>query len=162
MANLVQWDPFREMMTLRSAIDRLFDQTFFTPGESWQATTWQLPLDVAESENEFVVKASVPGIDPDDLEITYTNKTLTIKGELKEEKEVDEQRYHLRERRWGSFIRSLTLPVPIRAEEIKAGYEAGVLTLSLPKAEEAKPKRIAVQSGGKMLEGELTDIKTKN
>ena len=162
MANLVQWDPFREMMTLRSAIDRLFDQTFFTPGESWQATTWQLPLDVAETENEFIVKASVPGINPDDLEITYTNKTLTIKGELKEEKELDEQRYHLRERRWGSFTRSLALPNPVRPDEIKAHYEAGVLTLSLPKAEEARPKRIAVQSSGKLLEGELTDIKTKN
>jgi HSP20 family protein len=162
MANLVQWDPFREMMTLRSAIDRLFDQTFFSPGESWQATTWQLPLDVAETENEFVVKASVPGIDPGDLEITYTNKTLTIKGELKEEKEVDEQHYHLRERRWGSFARSIVLPTPVRADEIKAHYETGILTLSLPKAEEAKPKRIAVQATGKMLEGELTDIKTKN
>jgi len=154
MANLVQWDPFREMMTLRSAIDRLFDQTFFTPGESWQATTWQLPLDVAETENEFIVKASVPGINPDDLEITYTNKTLTIKGELKEEKELDEQRYHLRERRFGSFARSISLGSRITADKIQANYENGVLTLHLPKAEEVKPKRIPIKAS-KMIEAKV-------
>jgi HSP20 family protein len=162
MTNLVQWDPFREMMTLRSAIDRLFDQTALPPAEGWQSSVMQLPLDVSEAENEYVIKASVPGINPDDLEITYTNKTLTIKGEVKEEKEVDEQRYHLRERRWGSFSRSIVLPTSVKADEIGARYESGVLTLSLPKAEEAKPKRIAIQSGGQMLEGELTNIESKN
>jgi HSP20 family protein len=162
MTNLVQWDPFREMMTLRSAIDRLFDQTLITPGEAVQPATWQLPLDVSDTDNEFVVKASLPGIDPEDVEVTYTNKTLTIKGEQIQEQDKEGQRYHLRERRWGSFARSITLPTPVRTDDIKAYFEAGVLTLSLPKAEEARPRRIAIQAGDKMLEGRLADIQSKN
>lgn len=162
MTNLVQWDPFREMMTLRSAIDRLFDNTYFTPTAAWQPGSLQLPLDVAEEEDGFIVKASLPAVNPDDIEITFTNNVLTIKGEVKEEKDINEERYHLRERRWGSFSRSISLPTSVESDKIVARYEAGVLTLELPKAEEAKPKRIAVQSGGKMLEGKLSDIKTKN
>jgi HSP20 family protein len=104
----------------------------------------------------------LPGIDPEDVEVTYTNKTLTIKGEQIQEQDKEGQRYHLRERRWGSFARSITLPTPVRTDDIKAYFEAGVLTLSLPKAEEARPRRIAIQAGDKMLEGRLADIQSKN
>ncbi|HEY3344232.1 MAG TPA: Hsp20/alpha crystallin family protein, partial [Anaerolineaceae bacterium] len=94
-----------------------------------------------------VVKASLPGINPDDLDITYTNNTLTIRGETREEKEESEKRYHIRERRFGTFTRSVYLPTQIDASKIQAEYDAGILTLSLPKTEEVKPKRIPVRAG---------------
>lgn len=161
MANLIRWDPFREMMTLRSTIDRLFDDSFFGPRSDWQSITWDLALDVIEENDEFVVKASLPGINPDDLEVTYNNNVLTIKGEIKEDKDVEEKHYHLRERRFGSFTRSISLPSTVKPDSITANYDAGVLTLHLPKAEEAKPKRIAVQASPKMLNGKATDVKHK-
>lgn len=140
---LTRFDPFREMLTLRRAMDRMFDRALDTD-TAWQPVTWDLALDVAENKDEFLVKASIPGINPDDLEITYTDNVLTIKGETKEEKEIKEDQYHLRERRFGSFARSLTLPTRVKGDAIEARYEAGVLTLRLPKVEEAKPKKISI------------------
>lgn len=165
MSNLTRWDPFREMMSFRSAIDRLFDDAFFSRQANWEGQlTWSPALDVAETGDEYLVKASLPGIEPDDLEITYNNNVLTIKGEMQAEREVEEQHYHLRERRTGSFSRSISLPSTVDADHIQASYNAGVLTLHLPKVEEAKPKRIQVRSGEspKMIEGHSRDIKSKN
>lgn len=165
MSNLSRWDPFREMMSFRNAMDRLFDETFFNRQEGWEGQlSWSPALDVAETGDEYLVKASLPGIEPDALEITYNNNVLTIKGETQSEREVDEQRFHLRERRSGSFSRSLSLPSTVDADHIQATYEAGVLTLHLPKLEEARPKRIQVHSGErpKMIEGQSRDIKNKN
>jgi HSP20 family protein len=160
---LTRWDPFREMMTLRSAIDRLFDNTFAGPGPTDSSFTWDLALDVSETNNEFVVKASLPGMNPDDLDITYNAGVLTVRGETKAEKEEEGVRYHLRERRYGTFARSISLPTPVKADAIKAHYADGVLTLTMPKAEEAKPKRIAVQSDNpQMIEGKVANIKSKN
>lgn len=150
---LTRWDPFQEMITLRNAVDRLLDNTI-SPLASQQPTTWGLALDVIEKDDEFVVKASVPGIKPDDLEITFTDNTLTIKGQTQEDQEVKEANYHLRERRFGSFSRSITLNSHINADKIQANYDNGVLTLTLPKAEEVKPKRIAIKSA-KMIEGKV-------
>ena len=151
------------MWSVRNMMDRWLEPSWL-PTASWQPAGWDLALDVAETEDNFVVKASLPGINPDDLEITYNNNLLTIKGEIKEEKDVDEQRYHLRERRYGSFRRSLSLPTSVKPDAIEASYEAGVLTLHLPKAEEAKPKRIPVHSGQapQMIEGKVKDIAHKN
>lgn len=146
MSELTRWDPFRDMLTLRNAMDRLFDSAFVGPNIAWQSEALNMAVDVIENADNFVVKASVPGINPDDLEITLNNNVLTIKGEVKEEKDVEEARYHLRERRYGSFTRSFTIPSNVKAEEIQANYNQGVLSLTLPKAEEAKPKRIAVKS----------------
>ena len=165
MSNLTRWDPFREMMSFRSAIDRLFDETFFNRQADFESQlSWSPALDVAETGDEYLVKASLPGIEPDDLEITYNNNVLTIKGETQSEREVEEQHYHLRERRSGSFSRSLSLPSTVDADHIQASYTAGVLTLHLPKLEEAKPKRIQVRSGEspRMIEGKSRDIKNKN
>ncbi|MCX8062606.1 MAG: Hsp20/alpha crystallin family protein [Anaerolineales bacterium] len=162
MFQIMRRDPFRELMSIRSMMDRLFDSAF----AGWDLETtfdWELPLDVVENDDEYVVKASLPGINPDDLEITYSGNTLTIKGEIKSEEESKKGRYHLRERRYGSFCRSITLPSTVKADGIEASYEAGVLKLHLPKAEEAKPKRIAVKSEAtKMIEGKVSDIKSKN
>ena len=165
MSNLTRWDPFREMMSLRNAMDCMFDNAIFGSQAGWfRPMTWDLAMDVLEKEDEYLVKASLPGISSDDLEITYNADMLTIKGEVKEEKDVKEHRYHLRERRYGSFSRSVALPSTIKADAIEAIYESGVLTLHLPKAEEAKPKRIQVHVGEstKLIEGKATDIKTKN
>ena len=164
MDNLIRRDPFRELMSLRSVMDRMFDNAFFGEPSEWRSLTGDLALDVAENEEEFLVKASLPGINPDDLDITFSGKTLTIKGEYKAEEEKEDVHYHLRERRYGSFSRSLSLPTPIDADEIEAKYEAGVLTLHLPKTEEAKPKRIAVgvSEQPQMIEGKVSDIKGKN
>ena len=157
MSNLIRWDPFREMTNWRNAMDRMFDRAIAAPDALLETTDWNLALDVAETYNEFLVKASLPGINADDLDITYNNNVLTIKGETKEEKDVDEKHYHLRERRYGSFSRSISLPAPVKPESIEATFEAGVLTLHLPKSEEAKPKRIQVKNGGipKMIEGKV-------
>ena len=164
MANLTRWDPFREMMTWRNAMDRMFEDTFGGI-EPFQGNNLGIPLDIVENEDNYVVKASLPGINPDDLEITYNNNVLTLQGEVKDEREVDQQRYHLRERRYGAFSRSISLPATIKADEIDAHYDAGVLTLTLPKAEEARPKRISVKSAGgqqKMIEGSSKDAGGKN
>ena len=165
MSNLTRWNPMHEMMTLRNAMDRLFESAFVSPQADWQSTiAWDLALDVSETDAEFLVKASLPGIKVDDLEITYNNNVLTIKGQTEEDKTVEEQRYHLRERRYGSFTRSISLPSSVKADAIEAQYDAGVLTLHLPKAEEARPRRIQVKPTGsqKVIEGRVADIKSKN
>jgi HSP20 family protein len=150
---LSRWDPFREMVSMRRAMDRLIENSF---GEDMpQTSEWGLPLDVVENEDNYVVKASVPGIKPDDLEITYNKGMLVIRGEIKDESETTEGEYHLRERRFGAFSRTISLPTTVKADEIQADYKDGILSLHLPKAEEVKPKRIPIGSGEqqKVIEG---------
>lgn len=161
---LTRWDPFREIMSIRNTMDRLFDSVLSGSTSIWQPTVWDLALDVAENDDEYVVKASIPGINPDDLEITFSNNTLTIKGEVKEDKELEQAHYHLRERRYGSFARSVTLPAGIEADKIEATYEAGVLKLRLPKAEEVRPKKIAIKTGEKpkVIEARASEVVSKN
>ena len=164
MSYLIRRDPFREVMSLRGSMDRLFDDVFFGSPLEMAGFTTELPLDVAETDGEFVVKASLPGFNPDDIDISLDNRTLTIKGEYKAEEEKDEPHYHLHERRYGSFARSITLPTEVEFDAIEAKYEAGVLTLKLPKTEEVKPKRITIQSSEKpqMIEGKAKEIASKN
>jgi HSP20 family protein len=152
---LTRWDPLQEMLNLRRTVDRLFDNV--TPEHDWsQPAMWGLAVDMVENKDEFIVKASVSGIKPDDLDISYSDDTLTIKGEIKEEKDNKEDQYHLRERRYGSFIRSIELPAKVKGDAIEASYQEGVITLRLPKAEEVKPKRIAIKvNDQKMIEGKL-------
>jgi HSP20 family protein len=134
------------MFAIRNTVERLLDSAM-TGTSTLQPATLGLALDVAESENEYVVKASLPGVKLNDLEITYSNNTLTIKGEVREEQELEDALYHLRERSYGSFARSITLPAGVEADKIEANFEVGVLTLRLPKAEEIKPKKIAIKAG---------------
>jgi HSP20 family protein len=160
MNYIIRRDPFREMVTLRSAMDRLFDSASLGEDGDWPTFADSLPLDVSETEDEYVVKASIPGIKPDDLEITYSSKTLTIKGEFKAEEEREDVHFHLRERRYGAFARSLTLPAAVKPDAIEAKYESGVLTLKLPKSEEVKPKKIAVKvaEAPSMIEGKVKEV----
>ncbi len=148
---LTRWDPFQEMLNLRRNVDRLFDNA---TDHEWQPMQWGLAVDVVENKDDFIVRASVPGINPEDLDVSYADDTLTIKGEVKSDNEIKENQYHLRERRYGSFARSIVLPTKIRGDAIEASYQNGVLTLRLPKADEVKPKRIAIKVGDqKMIEG---------
>jgi len=150
MTTLTRWEPFREMANLSRMMDRFFDEPFGEMPVLWRrGDGYNLALDVAEQEDKYIVKASVPGIKPEDVEITLTDNVLTIKGETKDEQETKEENYHLRERRFGSFVRSIALPNSVDADKIEAVNEHGVLTLTLPKAEAVKPKRIEVK---KMIE----------
>lgn len=142
---IVRWDPFQDMVSLRDAMDRLFQESFIRPTSRMLAREGVFPMDVYETDNEFVVKASLPGIKPEDVEITMTGDTLTIKGETKADEEVKQENYYLQERKYGSFVRSVTIPVLVQADKADAKFEHGILTLTLPKAEEVKPRTIRVK-----------------
>lgn len=142
---IVRWDPFHEIVSLRDAMDRLFQESFIRPSSRMLGREGAFPLDVYETDNEFVVKASLPGMKPEDVEITMTGDLLTIKGETKVEEEVKQDNYYLQERKYGSFVRSVTIPVPVKADKADARFENGILTLTLPKAEEVKPRTIRVK-----------------
>jgi len=150
MANLMRLDPAREMMSLREAMDRLFEESFLRPGFFGAAESGaaMLPMDMYETENEVVVKAAVPGVKPEDIEVTVTGDLLAIKGEFRSESEEKDgkRNWHRQERRYGSFSRQVTLPAGVNTEACEANFEDGVLTLKLPKAEEAKVKRVQIQS----------------
>jgi len=138
------------MAALRKTLDRFFTEPF-EPAIPWpwRSDEFTMMVDVAEEDGAYIVKAEMPGVKPEDVEVTLNNNVLTIKGEAKEESETKEVDYHLRERRYGSFMRSLTMPANIKAEAIEAKNEHGVLTVRLPKAEEVKPKKITVKTNGK-------------
>ena len=149
--NIVRWDPFSDVVSLRDAMDRLFEESFIQPRlfAPLREGLGGLAVDVVENDNELVVKASVPGIKPEDIDITVVGDTLTIKGEMRSEKKDEKNgekkdNYLVRERRWGAFQRTLTLPVEVQSDKARAEFEHGVLTLTLPKAEEIKPKQIKV------------------
>ena len=148
MTALTRWDPFREMQSMRQMMDRFFDEPFFEAPRlcAQRFEGFPLALDVIEDDEAYVVKASIPGVEPDQIEVTLTDNVLTIKGETQAEKDVEEKNYHLRERRYGSFMRSVTLPMTVDADKVEATHEHGVLNLRLPKAEAVKPKRIAVKT----------------
>lgn len=151
MANIVRWEPFRELISLREAMDRLFEESFVHPRTGWLAPfgAETLAVDMYQTNDAVVVKAAIPGVKPEDIDINVTGDVLTIKGETKTEEEVKEENYFRRERRYGAFSRSLSIPVPVVAEKATAEFENGVLTLTLPKAEEVKPKAIKVKAKSK-------------
>src|SRR3954471_13183842 len=140
-----RFEPLREAVSLRDAVNSLLQDSFVRPlnllGDGMGAMP---PLDIAENENEFIVKASLPGVRPEDVHITAQGDNLTIRGEFKAEEEKKDEQYHLRERRFGQFQRTVSLSTPISADKAQAQFENGVLTLRLPKAEEAKPKQIKI------------------
>ena len=147
--NIVRWEPMREMLSLREAMDKLFEESFVQP--SWTALArrpranqeeWRLPLDAYSTPEEIVIMAAVPGVNPENVEITFEGDVLTIKGEFPGALENVE--YILRERRHGRFSRSLTFNVPVNADAIEATFEHGMLTIVAPKAETVKPKTIKV------------------
>jgi HSP20 family protein len=140
-----RWDPFREAISLRDAMNSLLEESFVRPGGMpAQAGSSPMPLDVGETEHEFVVKAALPGLKPEDVQIIVHGDTLTIRGESKAEEEKKGEHWHLRERRFGSFQRSVALTMPVNSDAAQAHFEHGVLTLTLPKSEAAKPRHIKI------------------
>ena len=152
MANVVRWNPMREAAELMNEFDRVLEYPLLRQRWGMPLRTneivgsWNLALDVAEKGDVFTVKASLPGISPDDLNVTLEDNVLTIQGEVKEDETIEESNYHIRERRTGSFSRSVRFPVPVESDKVEAEFENGVLTLSIHKAEAVKPKRIAVKA----------------
>ncbi len=147
MRTLTRWEPFRGAASLQDQVNRLFGDVFERAGEESSLTAWAPSVDIYETEHELVVKADLPEVDPKDLDIRVENNILTIRGERKFEKKVNEENYLRVERSYGSFARSFTLANTVNSEAIKADYQNGVLTLSIPKKEEAKPKQIKVNVG---------------
>jgi len=144
MRTVARWEPSRRVSTLQEQINRLFHETFERTGEQSSLSAWAPAVDIYENEHELVVKADLPDVDPKDLDIRVENHLLMIRGERKFEKKVNEENYLRVERSYGSFARSFTLANTVNPDAIKADYQHGVLTLSIPKREEAKPKQIKV------------------
>jgi HSP20 family protein len=143
---IVRWEPFRDLVTTQKEFDRLFREAFSPmSGETELSTrSWAPPVDIYETEDAIVLKAELPGVDAKDVEVRVEDNTLYLKGERKFEKEVKEQNYHRVERSYGSFARSFSLPNSISADKVKAEFKDGLLTLTMPKREEAKPKTIKI------------------
>jgi len=151
MSTLVLWEPFRDMLSLRDRMDRLFDE--FT-GRGWpeeeSLTTgvWNPPVDVYENKDSIVIKVDIPEVKKEDVEISVQGNTLTLRGERKHEREVQEKDYYRMERSYGTFSRSFILPGTVEPDKIEATFAGGVLTITLPKKEESKPKQITVKVEG--------------
>ena len=144
MRTITRSEPFRGVNTLQDQFNRLFNDVFDRKGEESSLTAWAPAVDIYETELELVVKADLPEVDRKDLDIRVENNILTIRGERKFEKKVNEDNYLRVERAYGSFARSFTLANTVNSDAIKADYQDGVLTLTIPKREEAKPKQIKV------------------
>jgi HSP20 family protein len=144
-----RWDPFRDMMTLRDAMDRLVQQSFVRPGQLLGSVRPEaVPLDVVDRGGEFEVRAALPGVKPEDVDVTVQGDRLTIRGESKAAEERTGDNWIIREQRQGTWERSITLPGLVSADKAEARLENGMLTLRLPKAQEALPRRIAVGAMG--------------
>ena len=147
MTNLTRWDPFSDMLTLREAMNQLFEESYVSPRRGRSNQGFVPALDLSETEEAYLVEATVPGFKPEDLDITVENNVLSIKGNLQQETEDRKRNYHRIERRYGSFQRTISLPSSIKADSIQASLTNGVLRLEIPKAEEVKPRRIGVNAG---------------
>ncbi len=151
--SLIRWDPFSELSSLRRAMDRVFED--FMPGRTFRGEGVEMgfPVDMYETDDSIVVKASLPGISPEEVDISVTPEGLTIKGEHKEEQKTEHENFYRREIRFGSFARTIPLPSRVEYERAEADFENGLLTVKLPKAEELRPKSIKVKTRGKELAG---------
>ena len=145
---IVRWEAFRDLLGLRERMNRLFEESARGLGrgqeEDWVMGAWAPAVDIYEKGTDVVLKAELPGLDPKDVDIRIENNVLTLKGERKIEDEIKQENYHRVERSYGSFTRSFTLPSTVDTTNVKADYKDGVLRITLPKREEAKPKQIQV------------------
>ena len=145
MSNSTRWEPVREMMTLREAMDRLFDDAFTRP-HSMSGGSVVPAIDLYQDDDEVVVKAALPGLKAEDVQISITADVLTLRGEFKQDTGQKETIYHIREQRYGLFERAVMLPTDVQSDKAKADFENGVLTVTLPKAETVKPKTISIKA----------------
>ncbi len=148
--SITRWDPWGDMVSLRDAMDNLVAESFVRPRSEGTGGGASLALDIREQGDDYLITAPVPGVQPDDVEITVLGDTLRIRGERRESREEQREgnRWLLREQRYGMFERSVRLPSTIRADDAKAEFKDGILTVTLPKSEEAKERRIQVRGSG--------------
>lgn len=146
--DLVKWEPFREMTGLQASINRLFDEFFSAPGfwgrRGFQG--WMFPVDVKETADSVIVKADIPGINKEDVRITYQGNLLTISGERKSETKDERENYLRMERSYGSFSRTIAIDAPVDSDNIKARYHNGILEITLPKTEKGRPREIVIDA----------------
>lgn len=145
------WEPFRDLESIQSDLNRLFGRTYGGErgsGEAPGQVAWVPPLDILETQDGLVVHVELPGIEPASVEVSVEDSTLSIRGERRFYENVGEEAVHRVERRYGTFGRSLTLPSSCDPNRIEASFDKGVLTISIPKAEEAKPKKINIKTTG--------------
>ncbi len=145
----VLWNPFREMVSLRNAMDSMFEESFARPLGEWPEsarTGLPISLDMYEKSNTLIIQANLPGLKAEDIDISVSGNALIIKGEFKSEEEERHDNVHIMERCFGKFQRTVALPESVDTDNVEAVFEDGVLKLSLPKSEEAKPKQISVKS----------------
>jgi HSP20 family protein len=140
-----RWDPFRDLLNLQNDMTRLFGRAYGEEAEGTR-TSWAPPIDIYETGEAYKVVAELPGFSPDEVDVTVNEGTLTIRGERKFYSEVNEESFHRVERRFGAFQRIVSLPQQVQADNVEAGYDKGVLTVSIPKAEQAKPRRIEIKA----------------
>jgi HSP20 family protein len=152
MADITRWDPFAEVESLRHTMNHLFGETRPWRGFDNGSSDAYFPLDLFETHDEVVVRASLPGVTPDDIDISLTGQVLTLKGQSREDTDDKAENYYRRERKHGTFVRQLTLPAEVDSAKAEATFEHGVLRLALPKAESMKPRTIRVKSA-EMLDG---------
>jgi HSP20 family protein len=152
MTNIVRWDPFKEMATLQERMNRMFEDVWGRgrrPDEDYISGSWMPPVDVRETKDTLEISVELPGIDPKNVDVSVESGVLTLKGARQFEKATEGETYHRVERAYGAFERSFTLPTNIDAERIQASYRHGVLHLTVPKREEAKPKAINIKVDAK-------------
>ena len=144
MSTIARLEPFRGLSALQDQCNRIFNESYRNQGEESALTTWAPAVDIYETPNELVVKADLPDVNEKDIDVRVENNLLTIRGERKFEKSVSEENFLRVERTYGAFSRSFSLPNTVNAEAIAAGYKNGVLTVTLPKREESKPRQVKV------------------
>ncbi len=143
---IIRWDPFRDLLTLREKMNRLFEDVVTARGQEKEfiSSTWNPAVDIYESENQLVLTAEIPGVDEKDVEIKIEDNTLSIKGERRFETETKEENYHRLERSYGSFYRTFTLPNYVDQDKIHAEHENGVLKITMPKRTDLKPRKVKI------------------
>ena len=158
MATLTRWDPFQDVLSLREAMNQLMEESFVRPTAAQGGKNFVPALDLSETAEGYLVEAALPGLKPEDVEITVENNVLTIKGETRQEVDDKQRNFHRVERRFGSFLRTIGLPTTVKADQIQASLTNGVLRLEIPKAEEVKPRKISVNVG----ENKALEVGRKN
>lgn len=145
--SMTRWNPSRSYLVGRDPFARLFDNFFgedLAPSEDVSNRAWMPAVNIRETESAFLIEAELPGLNKDDVEITLENNLLKLSGERRFEKDTKEENYHRVERSYGSFLRTFSLPSQVDSEGVKANFKDGVLTIEVPKAEEAKPRKISI------------------
>src|SRR5437867_879444 len=143
---MARWDPFRDLMSIQNELNRLFGRTYAGESSGPSSGTWVPPLDIFETKDTFVVNVELAGVSPENVDLSVEDSTLTIRGERAFYRDAPEESFHRVERRFGTFVRSLSLPPTASAEGIQATFDKGVLTIEVPKMEEAKPKKITIKA----------------